>query len=197
MKKQTKKPNHDKFGLNALSESLGKPKPPIAKIQLNSLYGQFGKLNENTKLQAQIKYLTERHNKLESFVKEIKEMFDPTDLPELGEYEKWLASVPAISEFRGKNIAFVEGKGVIAFADSLDELMDIINTKKFKKSKLIIGFVPTCGFYGHVPSPVIPEPVPLKLSRQQKEKITFLKSVFAEIIHQCEQGATFNDIKLL
>jgi len=97
-----------------------------------------GKSSENEDLREKINELKQRIDKHEEL---LQELFDPSRLPELGEFEKWRESLPLTSEYRGKHVVFIADKGVIASADSLDELMKIA-LKKSKPDELTVGFVP-------------------------------------------------------
>jgi hypothetical protein len=97
-----------------------------------------GKTHENAELHEKIDELEERVDKHEQLLKEI---FDPTNLPVYGTFEQWRASGEPANPYRGKHVAFIVGKGVIASSDSLDELTESVE-KKGKPEGLIIGFVP-------------------------------------------------------
>jgi len=97
-----------------------------------------GKANENAGLLNKIDELTQRLDRHEQLLKEI---FDPSDLPVYGTFEQWRASGEPANPYRGKHVAFVAGKGVIASSGSLDELMETVE-KMGKPEGLIIGFVP-------------------------------------------------------
>lgn len=97
-----------------------------------------GKAHENAELQERVDALEERVSRNEQL---LKEMFDPTNLPIYGTFEQWRTSGEPVNSYRGKHVAFVAGKGVIASSDSLDELMEGVE-KEGKPEGLIIGFVP-------------------------------------------------------
>jgi len=97
-----------------------------------------GKTAENDILRERIDELTERVEKQEQL---LNELLAPSVLPEAGAFEQWLASGASVSPFRGKHVAFVPGKGVVASSDSLDELVDVVDAMG-KIEGLAIGFVP-------------------------------------------------------
>jgi Family of unknown function (DUF5678) len=118
---------------------------------INDLIARLsGQSDENADLQAEIEELKDTQSELQGRLGKcedlLKQIFDPTELPPLGEFEKWRESLPPTSEFRGKHVAFIAGKGIIAFSDSLDDLMETA-LKKAKIEDLIIGFVPAAGVF--------------------------------------------------
>jgi hypothetical protein len=116
----------------------------LEKSRLRHIRKQLAEKNDVISgLQYQIKEQGERLSKLEQFVRDV---FEPTDLPEYGDFEKWLASGKGVSEYQGKNVAFIAGSGVIASSESLDELMEFLR-KNGKPEGIIIGFVPTSGAF--------------------------------------------------
>ena len=105
------------------------------KALIQQLRGQAG---ENDDLRKEIEELRQQVQKHEEW---LKELFEPSDLPPLGEFEKWLGSDDAISNYSGKHVAFVEGEGIIASSDKLDELVKAVEAKGNPKGT-IFGFVP-------------------------------------------------------
>ena len=71
----------------------------------------------------------------------LKELLAPSVLPQAGTFEQWLVSGESVNSFRGKHVAFVSGKGVVASSDSLDELVERIDAMG-RTEKLTVGFVP-------------------------------------------------------
>lgn len=112
--------------------------PPTTSLIRELAERLSGKAAENDILRERIDELTERVDKQEQL---LKELFAPIALPEAGAFEQWLASYEAVSPFRGKHVAFVPGKGVVASSDSLDELVDAVDAMG-KVEGLAIGFVP-------------------------------------------------------
>jgi hypothetical protein len=114
-------------------------KPPYPAEMIRELVKKLsGKVDENVELQERVEELEQRIDKHEQF---LKELFDPANLPVYGTFEQWRGSGDPVNPYRGKHVAFVAGKGVIASSDSLDELMEDVE-KKGKPEGLIIGFVP-------------------------------------------------------
>lgn len=97
-----------------------------------------GKASENDDLRKEIEVLRQQVQKHEEW---LKELFEPSDLPPVGEFEKWLASNDAIKNYSGKHVAFVEGEGIIASSDKLDDLVKVVEAKGNPKG-IIFGFVP-------------------------------------------------------
>jgi hypothetical protein len=88
-------------------------------------------------IEQKVDELRDRINEHERLLREI---FDGSSQPVSGAFENWVSSEGSRA-YQGKHVAFLEGKGVIAFADSLDELSDRLRTERVE-GDLIIGFVP-------------------------------------------------------
>jgi uncharacterized protein DUF5678 len=118
----------------------GFSQPLFSKDLIKALVDELsGKADENTRLQKRVDELARRLDKQEQL---LKQFFDPSGLPAYGTFEQWLLSNEAVSDYRGKHVAFVAEKGVIAFADSLDELVESIGAVGHE-TNTTIGFVPT------------------------------------------------------
>ncbi|HLX95149.1 MAG TPA: DUF5678 domain-containing protein [Verrucomicrobiae bacterium] len=112
---------------------------PDSSEIIRALFDQLsGKVGENAELRQQVDELRVRLDKHEELLNQI---FNPSDLPPLGEFDEWLNSDEAIKNYRGKHVAFVEGKGIVGVADSLKEIEEIIE-KNGNPAGVIIGFVP-------------------------------------------------------
>lgn len=97
-----------------------------------------GKAAENDILRERIDELTDRVDKQERL---LKELLAPSALPEFGAFEQWLVSGETVNQFRGKHVAFVPRKGIVASSESLDDLVDDVDAMG-KVEGLTIGFVP-------------------------------------------------------
>lgn len=87
---------------------------------------------------AEMDTLRRRVDSLEARVKTLEAGHEEiVELPELGPFEIWLASDDC-KPYAGKSVAFVAGKGVIASADSLDELDGLVEDAP----EIVYGFVP-------------------------------------------------------
>jgi hypothetical protein len=87
--------------------------------------------------------VNQRLDDLEDRVAELDRMFREafgTSEVKAGEFENWLETTASLEELRGKHVAFKSGKGLIAKADSLDELL--AKVRGLKDSEISIGYVP-------------------------------------------------------
>ena len=84
--------------------------------------------------------IEELRKKVDHHDKLLKQFFEPAEVERKGSYEEWASNVEAVIPFRGKHVAFVEKEGVIASADSLDELLRIVRAMRNPR-EATFGFV--------------------------------------------------------
>lgn len=99
------------------------------------------KARESDGLRKQVEELSrkvERHEKL------LANFLDVGSPPPLGEYEQWIEAGADTGKYLGKHVAYLKGHGVLAAADTLDELFEQVE-KLGKVNEVTFGFVPSHG----------------------------------------------------
>jgi hypothetical protein len=102
---------------------------------------QFVELDTRRRGEATVlrKRVEDLARKVEKHEKLLTELFGRNREIQFGHFELWCSSEEAQS-YRGKHVMFDEDKGLVASADSLDELMKKFGDKLGKG--VVVGFVP-------------------------------------------------------
>lgn len=99
------------------------------------------KARESDDLREQIEKLSQ---KVEQHERLLADFLDVGSPPPLGEYERWIAAGADGEKYLGKHVAYLPGHGVLAAADTIDELFEQVE-QMGKVNEVTFGFVPSCG----------------------------------------------------